>query len=85
MARPIPGQIKLPGMTIDVELVDPVLLASRTADADAMACWEGVAAKRISITTGITLEKQWYLLSHELQHAVLDWVDWLINKGISKP
>ena len=73
----IPKRITLPGLTIRVRVVDP---AERAMDADALWLYNVEQQTAVILIDGrLPLEVQRYSLIHELQHALVDLLDVMVE------
>ena len=73
----IPKRITLPGLTIRVRIVDP---AERVMDADALWLYNVEQQTAVILIDGrLPLEVQRYSLIHELQHALVDLLDVMVE------
>lgn len=82
---PIPASHTFPGgYRINIRLVSPTEIAEEVdADPhDVGGCWDDEKLE-ILIDKTLPARTRWYVLAHELQHAMLDYQHWLINEGIA--
>lgn len=71
------------GRKITIELVDDLKMAELVGQGHD-GCWlDHIPA--IYIRKALPLSRQWYMLTHELLHAVVDWQGELIVNGVAKP
>jgi hypothetical protein len=79
----IPKRIPLPGWPVTVKLVDQSVLDEYATDLDAWFDYTNKGAE-ILILKNLPLVQQRACLAHELQHAVIDYLDVLVNAGVAE-
>lgn len=85
-SRRIPQTHQFPGgYRIVIRRVPPRELAEEleAEPHDAGGCWDD-DKREILIDKTLPIAGQWYVLGHELQHAMLDYQHWLLSEGIAK-
>lgn len=94
MARPLnplPRQIKLPwGGVVKVRLATPSECAEENKKANAASKeplfgWYDGDINTIFIRSTLKPAQKRYVLGHELHHAVIDWVDEMLQLGVMVP
>lgn len=95
MSRPayrLPRRVVLPfGYIIKVKLASAALIREKAGEKDLAAFPEHcngawiVDEQSIYIYQGLSPAKRRYVLAHELDHAINDWMDYLLEWGIVKP
>lgn len=82
--KKLPKNVLLPGgFKITISLVDDLKMAELIGQ-EYDAVWFDREAT-IYIRKDLPLPTQWYMLSHEMLHAVADWQHKLIRSGVARP
>lgn len=83
---PLPNKLALPGgYVVTIRLASPTEIAEEVEAEphDVGGCWDD-SEREILIDKTLPAGYRWYVLAHELQHALLDYQHWLINEGIAR-
>lgn len=79
--KALPKTVRLPGLGIKIKVISRIDMAEKVGKNND-GCWV-VEDKSIYIVDDIPLEGQWYILGHELDHAVNDWRHDLHRDGLA--
>ena len=79
----IPGRVTFPfGYTVKVQQVTDAVMDQIAADCDGV--WD-VETRTITLRKSLPSRRKAYILTHELQHALLDLTHTFLDSGEAKP